>query len=353
MFSKLQKIIQVGVIATTLALSSISAQAAGINSFTFTGGTEVKAVSTAGTHSFQFINLTAVPANGTVTYTAPSTYTVSAPVATCSAGGVFSSTGNSLICTYAAGVAAASTITLSVTSGVTTPATAGNYAWYMQTSANDYSAALQYVGAANVVTVRAFVPTSLAFSIRNSSDTQDYTTSNGNVCDLGIQSLTTTTNCSYRLKVATNSKNGYQVYMTANRSFCNDAPTTIPCSGTSYTIANGASNSTGSSVVTGTEVYGAAVKLGSVTAAGGSVQGGNGTTNTFANYTGTFTAGTNNVSDYTYTTATPLLKSTKGNSPAATDLANTSEVTHAMGINSNTEVGAYEHNITYTVVPSF
>jgi hypothetical protein len=353
MIKYIQKALSVFLFATTITLGSVASHAVGINTFVFTGGTETKAVSTAGTHSFQFTNLTAVPANGTVTYTAPSTYTVTAPTATCSAGGVFSSTGQNLVCTYAAGIAANSTVTLSVSAGVTTPATVGNYAWIMRTSSNDFSAALQYVGQANVVTVRAFVPNSLSFVIRNTADTADYITSNNNVCDLGIQSTTTTTTCSYRLKVATNAKNGYQVFMRANRAFCNDAPATTPCGGTTYSIANGASTSAGTAVAAGTEIYGAAVKLGSVTAGGGAVQGGNGTTNVFSNYTGTFTAGTNNVSNYTYNVATELLRATKGNSPATTDLTNTSEVTHAMAIGANTEAGAYEHTITYTVVPSF
>jgi hypothetical protein len=347
MFNTIKKFtsaLAVSLLALTLSFSSLNASAAGLT-MTISANSSV-AVSVTANPTFTFTTLTAIPSGGTVIVNAPAGYTLASPTATCTSGTV-AVVGSVFTCTTSAIVPASTAFTFTVTAGVTSPATAGNYAWVMRTSTGDFSAALQYVGLANQVTVRAFVPSSLSFVIRNAGDT-----ANTNTCDLALQSSTTITTCAYRLKVATNAANGYQVAVTSDRAFCN-AASGAACTGT-YTVANGASTSTGTVQVAGTEIYGAAVKLGAVTGAGGTVAGGNGTTNVFSNYATTFTGGTTAVSNITYTTATNFLKANKKNNPlASADTTNTSEVTHAMAIDANTEVGQYEHVLTYTVTPAF
>jgi hypothetical protein len=338
------KLIGTLLLSLTLALSSLNASAAGLTmtiSANSTVGTAVTANPT-----FTFTTATVLPIGGTVIVNAPAGYTLATPTATCTSGAVVV-VASTFTCTLTAAVPASTAFTFTVTGGVTSPATAGNYAWVMRTSTGDFSAALQYVGLANQVTVRAFVPSSLSFVIRNTGDT-----ANTNTCDLALQSSTTITTCAYRLKVATNAANGYQVAVTSDRAFCN-AASGAACTG-AYSVTNGASTSVGTVQTAGTESYGAAVKLGAVTGATGVVQGGNGSTNVFSNYATTFTGGTTPVSNITYTVATNFLKATKKNNPLATaDTTNTSEVTHAMAIDANTEVGQYEHKLTYTVTPAF
>jgi hypothetical protein len=170
--------------------------------------------------------------------------------------------------------------------------------------------------------------TSLAFQIRNTSDT-----ANLNNCDLGRATTSSVVSCSYRLKVSTNDVDGVFVFMTSTGNLISGANTmqnaALGAGGTGGTLID---NSTA-----GTENYGVRVTKGNIT--GGVV-----------NLNPVFDAGANSTR-YNYTTATTLLETTGPNAPAATDTTNTSLVTHNLNISASTPAGQYTQNVTYTVIP--
>ena len=215
-----------------------------------------------------------------------------------------------------------------VFNGLTTPATIGNYSFVMYTSLGDYSAALQYVGEANVVNVTAFVPLNLSFVIRNNADT-----ANTNTCDMGILVTTAIGNCDYRLKVGTNATNGYVVSVQTSGEFTNGT----------YNFTNAAVGATGSTIVAGTELYGVNANAGAITSGVSGI--------TLATPYGT-SAG--NVIRYNNTTAAVLATATGPNAPTTSgDTTNTILVSHRAAINANTRAGVYNQKVTYTVVASF
>jgi hypothetical protein len=226
-------------------------------------------------------------------------------------------------------IAAAATVTINLT-GLTTPATAGNYAFGINTSTNDFGGNFQYVGESNVVQVRAFVPLRLAFNIRNSADT-----ANTNVCDLGETDPSAINECSYRLKVSTNAIGGYTISMQANGNLTNGA----------YSMTNAVAGPTGSAISASSalELYGVRIVAGGIT--------GSGTISTLPAYT----SGVNNVVNYSSTTAANIVQSTGPNAtPAAGgDTTNTTLVTHRLTVSESTPIGTYTQRITYRVTPTF
>jgi hypothetical protein len=315
-----------GLFATTLP-----AHAAGV---AVTVAPSSIAVSTAGSVTLTFTTTTVVPIGGTVQVLRPTAGYTGTAALTVSTGAV----GATVNTTSGAESIATGTVTtaipagaLTVTiAGLTTSATAGNNAWKMYTSAGDYGANFQYVGAANVVAVRARVPLQLAFTIRNAADTADT-----NICDMGDLTTVAVGFCEYRLKVATNAKTGYTVNVTTSGNFTNGTDNFA-------NAAVGTGGAGGTAQAAGTELYGTKVTKGSITGAAG--------TTTLATV---YDAGaTNNVS-YVNTTSATLITANKPNSPTTTDLTNTSLVRHEAAISANTAAGLYTQTVTYTIAPSF
>jgi hypothetical protein len=211
----------------------------------------------------------------------------------------FSASGFTAKLTTTGNVTTTVTIVIGRTNKLTTPVAAGNYAFGITTSAGDSGANFQYVGQANSVKVKAFVPISLSFAIRNSSDT-----AGTNTCDMGVLKVTGTGSCSYRLKVGSNAAR-YAISVSTSGNFTNG----------SHDFANAA---------------------------------GIASTNVVA-----FSADSNNVGFVNVLPAT-LLTVTGQNNPAAIgDLTNTTLITHRAGISSKTQAGVYQQTVTYTVLPTF
>lgn len=227
--------------------------------------------------------------------------------------------------------------TLATTSGVTfcikVSAIAGNYSVAFNetevTRTNeDYGAALFYVGSANVVTVTAEVQPSLAFVIRDSADSTDT-----NTCALGLLTLVSVGQCSYRLKVTTNSTSGYTVQVNTDgdlrRSGSGDVADALDIDPVSA----------GVSITSGTERYGVNVAAGSATG---------GSTPTLA---GVFATPD---SPLPISSPTNLYTVAGINSPAASgDTTNTALVTHKAAIAGKTYTGNYTQLVTYTVAANF
>jgi len=217
------------------------------------------------------------------------------------------------------------------TSVLTSPATAGNYAFRITTSTNDFGATLQYVGQANQVQIRSLVRATLSFSIRNTADN-----ANTNLCDMGTLSTTTVSTCSYRLKTATNATNGYSISVNTSGNLVSGAKSFA-------NAAVGTGGAGGTNIVAGTERYGAVITKGAVTTVGGTTTLGN-----------AYNAGVTNSVSYVNTSAATLLTANKPNNPAASaDLTNTALITHRAAISQNTSAGVYTQNVTYTVTPSY
>lgn len=211
-----------------------------------------------------------------------------------------------------------------------TPPTARNYAFKIISSTGDYGGAFQYVGQANVVTTRAFVPGSLSFLIRDSTDTI-----NTNICDLGTLTTTLVSTCDYRLKVATNANFGFTISVQTSGNLSTGAN-----SFTNSAIGSGGSG--GTNITPGTENYGATITKGSITGPG---------TTTLAPI---YNAGVTNSVSFVNTINATLITATRGNNPTSSgDIINTSLITHKTAISPNTAAGLYTQVVTYTVVPSF
>jgi hypothetical protein len=256
---------------------------------------------------------TITTANTTISGTAPSN------VATSTAGDYTTAT-----LTLGAGITTGNPVTI-VATGLTTPTTAGNYTFTV-VSNSDYGANFQYIGDDNQVEVRAYVPITLSFDIRNDSDTADT-----NICDLGTVDSTTLGTCSYRLKVTTNAGSGYTISVVTDGDLTNGT----------HNMVNADPGTLGTLIAAGTEAYGAIIEEGSLTTAGGNI--------TLAT---AYSAGANSVA-YNNTTPALLLTSDSANDPATPDLTNTTRVTHNLGVQGDTPAGKYTQTITYTVAPSF
>lgn len=296
---------------------------------------QVANVSTAGSITFAYTTSATMAIGSQILLTYPNAYTgtlstANTTVNTVAPSSLTNSVGASTTTatiTLANSVSSGATVTVAMSS-LTTPATAGNYAFTFRSSVNDLGGNFQYVGQANVVNVTAAIPVSLSFVIRDSGDT-----ANTNVCDLGTASTSSISSCSYRLKIATNAKNGYLV------SFLTSGALT---DGT-YNITDAAVVAAGTTPVAGTEHYGVNITPGAITGSGGTM--------TLATAFGT-SAG--NIVRYNTGTNTTILTANKPNSPAASgDTTNTSLVTHRLAINPSTPAGNYTQSVTYFVSPSF
>jgi hypothetical protein len=294
-------------------------------------------VSTAGSVSIQYTVSAAMNAGDTLTLNYNNGYSGTITTANTTINGVAPSnvtapvaagpSSDRVVITLANTVTAGGSLDL-VLNGLTTPVTAGNYAFTLSTDTGDFGGNFQYVGEANVVEIRAFVPLRLAFSIRNAADT-----ANTNVCDLGEASTTSVVECDYRLKVSTNASGGYTISMEADGDLTNGV----------YSMTNAAAGPTGSTITGGNELYGVLIDPGSITSSG--------TITTTPAYTTSAT----NVVNYTSTTPVNIIQSTGPNSSplSGSDTVNTSLVTHKLAIDDNTPVGEYTQRITYKVTPTF
>jgi hypothetical protein len=340
LFSK-KNIFILGLVATVVVVSTgVSylfkqenlAQASGVTPVI---SPSTAAVSTAGTITYSYTTSATLAIGSKIFLTYPNTYTgtlstanttVSATTPSALTNAVGASTTVSTI-TLAAAVTSGSTVTVS-TSALTTPAAAGNYAFTFTSSVGDLGGNFQYVGSANIVNVTAAIPVSLSFAIRNSGDT-----ANTNLCDLGTASTAAVSTCTYRLKIATNAKNGYIV------SFATSGALT---DGT-YNMTDSIAGPTGTAAVAGTELYGVDVTPGSITGAGGSI-----TLVSAYNSTGA------NLIKWNPGSTVNLYTANKPNSPAASaDTTNTSLISHSLAISPNTPAGNFTQSVTYFVSPAF
>lgn len=292
-------------------------------------------VSTGGATTIAWTNSTSLPAGSIITLIYRSLYTGTLSTANVTVNGVAATAVTNVIAapivttsiTTPAIIAASATITLSV-NGLTTPSAAGNYTFIINTPSNDYGANFQYVGQYNVVQVRAFIPVSLSFNIRNTGDTADT-----NLCDLGTASIASVNTCSYRLKVSTNASNGYTIAMLADGNLTNG----------SSSIINAVAGPTGTTVTAGNERYGATIAAGSITGLGGTVT-----------LTSPYTSTGSNAIAYNNLISANILTANAPNSPAASaDTTNTTLITHRLGVSNSTGSGYYTQNITYRVTPAF
>jgi hypothetical protein len=215
-------------------------------------------------------------------------------------------------------------------------ASAANYSIsILSSSPVDFGSALFYANGGNQVTVTATVPATLAFSIRDSLDTADT-----NTCAMGTLSLSSTSTCAYRLRIATNASNGFQAQLQANQDF-----------GTGSATMTNVTND-GSQPSAGTELYG----LSRVVAA---TQGGRNTTTgaftvavTEANPAG-FTFGTDPSPVPTSSAQTIFINGSAFQTGAAPSATTTQLVEHAASISAGTAAGSYSQIVTYTVTGSF
>ena len=324
--------------------TSLNVNAAGV-ALTLTPSTQ--AVSTTANIALTFTPATALVNNSTVLVSYPSTYTAT-PAALTTADILVTKTGdpNFTLAIESGFTSTGFTMTLTTTGSLNTPsavvvtiggtgvnklqspAAASNNAFTISTSTGDFGGALQYVGQANVVQVRARINPSLSFVIRNSTDT-----ANTNICDFGTVDTSAVYTCAYRLKVGTNAANGYTVAV-ANSGNLTDGTNNIA------NAAVGSGGSGGTAVSAGVENYGVNITPGTITGAGGSVSVASG-----------YNAGATNAVNYFNTTSTTVLTANKSNNPTA--IGNTSLVTEQLGVNAATPAGIFTKTETYTVTYNF
>ena len=298
----------------------------------------VQNVSTSGAISLSFVSTANLNTGSTITFTYQSGYVGTLTTANTTINSIAPSSititspsgyvNNSL--TVASNIPSGSTVTVS-TSALTTPSSAANYAFSVQTSTGDYGANFQYVGQANVVQITGFIPITLSFVIRTVADS-----ANTNVCNLGTATTTSVATCQYRLKVTTNAKNGYTVSMQASGGLTNGSDILT-------NSAPGFGGTGGTNIVPGSESYGVVVTPGNSTSSGGSILAAN-----------LFDAGLVNSVRYDYNVPTLLLTANKPNNPAAFGATtNTTLITHNLAITPGSPSGNFTQTITYTVAPSF
>lgn len=327
-------------LAAGILVAGISSQNVSAAGVVTTISPSTQTVSTAAAVTVTYTTTTTLAIGNTIRFTRPTLYTGTLTTANITV----NAAAPSAVANTTSGLNTISTLTLSaaITAGtvvnvvtgaaaLTTPATAGNYAFSVfSANTSDYGAVLQYVGQANVVQVRAFVPITLSFVIRDATDT-----TNTNLCDMGDASTAAINNCQYRLKVTTNARNGYAVSVATSGNFTNG----------SANITNAAvgTGGTGGTLTTaGTESYGATITQGSVDVGG-----------TIAR-AAIYDAGATNAVSYVNTAAVTLMTSTGPNTPAASaDVTKTSLIDHKLGITNGTAAGLYTQTVTYTVTASF
>jgi hypothetical protein len=324
--------------------SNIIVNAAGVN---LTITPSAQAVSTTANIALSFIPATGLTNSSTIVVSYPSTYT---PIpATLTATDItvtktgdanftsavesgFTATGFTVTLTTAGTLNTSSAFVITIGGGGTnklrTPAAASNNAFTVSTSAGDFGGALQYVGQANVVQVRAKINPTLSFVIRDSGDT-----ANTNTCDFGTVDTSAVYTCAYRLKVGTNAANGYTVAVT-NSGNLTDGSNNI----TNAAVGTGGSG--GTTVTAGVETYGVRITPGTITGAGGTIT-----------VAPVYNAGATNAVSYVNTSAVTVLTANKPNNPTA--IGNSSLVTQQLGVNPSTPAGIFTKTETYTVTYNF
>jgi len=214
--------------------------------------------------------------------------------------------------------------------------TAGNYAISMVTtmadeSSEQYGTTLLYVGDANDVTVKAKVQNTLTFVIRNEEDNGDT-----NVCDLGVLSTSSVSECSYRLKVGSNSDLGYVVSLATDGDLRKSGSGDVGDTEDIDTVTDG-----GGVIGAGTEAYGIALVANNVSGGQAAEE--------------SATAGFNYTNDDSPLdvsgTVRALYATNYPNVPTTT--SHSAVVTHRATIDVGTEAGYYEQTVTYTVTTNF
>lgn len=239
------------------------------------------------------------------------------------------------------------TVGATAADNITTPATAGAYAWSIVTSRNEYGSALQYVGGDNQVVVSANVNPTLSFNIRLWDDSNDTTE-----CDLQTVDTTTTLNvdeanndvsnageCGYALAVGTNAIDGYNIRYQAGGPLVSSGTTTHSMTN----ISDGAYNP-GSA-----EEYGFADMDAPTTGLA------SGSAYTFDVAYTNVEVGSGDVTGYAVATVDSALSSADGpmTYTAGTDASDTTRVSHALSVTSGTPAGYYTQVVTYTVTANF
>lgn len=326
-----------------IAMQSINnVNAAGV-SLSLTPATQ--AVSTAANIVLNFTPATGMTTGSTIALSYPSTYTATpatltnADIAITKTGDAnftsavssgFTTTGFTITLTTAGtlNTSSAFAITVGGTNKLRTPATASNNGFTISTSAGDIGGALQYVGQANVVQVRAKINPTLSFIIRDSTDT-----ANTNTCDFGVVDTSAVYTCSYRLKVGTNASSGYTIAVT-NSGDLTDGTSSL----TNAAVGSGGSG--GTAVAAGVETYGVVITPGTVTGSGGTVS-----------VASAYNAGVTNAVSYVNTSSATVLTANRPNNPTA--IGNTSLVTERLGVNASTPAGVFTKTETYTVTYNF
>jgi hypothetical protein len=338
----LKSVSSVGVLALTAGflMAGVAASDVSAAGVVTTISPSTSAVSTAAVTTVSYTTSAALATGNTLRFTRPTAYTGTLSTANLTVNGTapsavvnaVSGTNTLSTLTLAAPIVSGATVSIATTAAaLTTPAVAGNYSFSVYSpNTGDYGAVLQYVGQANVVQVRAFVPITLSFVIRDATDT-----ANTNLCDMGDVSTASINLCSYRLKVTTNAKNGYTVSATTSGNLTNGSVSMS-------NAAAGTAGTGGTAITAGTEKYGVVIAQGGVDVGG---------TITRA---GAFDAGATNAVSYVQASPTVIMTSTGPNTPAVSaDTTKTSLVEHQLGITNSTAAGLYTQTVTYTVAASF
>lgn len=214
----------------------------------------------------------------------------------------------------------------------------GNYALtFIDTKANsannDFGGALLYVGDANVVVVSAQVQPILSFTIRNAADD-----GNTNSCPLGVLTPAAVSECSYRLKIGTNSSSGYVVSISSDGDLRRSGSGDVADSEDIDRVTDESGT-----ISAGTEAYGLAL-LGNSTSTSTPVTEGTETGFNFSTDDSPIPIEGTNGTKVLYT-------STTMNDP--TTLSHSALVTHRATVDTGTLTGNYQHLVTYTVIANF
>ncbi len=212
--------------------------------------------------------------------------------------------------TFTAVTTSATTTGVEVCFEATTPAAPGNYSIAVSDdNDNDFGAALIYVGDANDVTITATVPATISLRIKEPTTTTDT-----NICELGVLNPASVNSCSYRIAAGTNSATGLEVFVLADDQ--------LNTAGDTSDIDDVAG---GGVVTAGNEEHGILVTLGTGYTIGGA-----------------FSETTDEL--------VPLVQTLILDAAAAvsdSDTATWSTITHSASVNSSSLAGAYDQIIIY------
>ncbi|MCA9385642.1 hypothetical protein KC717_03265 [Candidatus Dojkabacteria bacterium] len=221
------------------------------------------------------------------------------------------------------------TITIDGANELTTPATSGNYNFSVIADIGgagttyDSGAGLAYVADDNDITVTAVVPPVIDMELYQTGTDTELT--DPNTCALGVLSLNTVSSCDYDIGFGTNNTAGLTIQVTSDGDLDSGADTIDACTGTNCDGLGAAG------VDAGQEEYGFRV---SDTGAGCSASA----------------AGSYGTADQAVpTTATNFVTTTA--TCAGTTLGNSAqhvEVTHSASMATDTVVGSYNQEVTYT-----